>query len=225
MFTVNAPVRFGAPATPCRIGRHSGRLTQLRQCRSAIVEGGAVELGTIDVRSGPAWRSWLKKHHVASPGVWLVCHKDRSGVTSLPYEEAVRHALCFGWIDSLVKRLDDDRYARKFTPRKPASKWSDINRRRWADLEQQGLLAPAGVAAAPTANRYAPRPSIPALPGYVARALRTNAQAWKFFRALAPGYRRHFVVWIHTAKRPETRDRRIRESIALLAAGRKLGLK
>jgi uncharacterized protein YdeI (YjbR/CyaY-like superfamily) len=184
-----------------------------------------VELDTIDIRTAPAWRAWLKKHHAASPGVWLVYHKDHTGVTSVPYEEAVRLALCFGWIDSLVKRLDDDRYARKFTPRRPTSKWSDINRRRWADLEKQGLLAAAGVAAAPTVNRYAPRPTIPELPPYLARALRASPKAWQFFQALAPGYRKHFVVWIHTAKRPETRDKRIRQSIALLAAGRKLGLK
>jgi len=111
------------------------------------------------------------------------------------------------------------------TPRKPTSKWSDINRKRWAELEAAGLLTSAGLAAAPTKNTYAPRPTIPILPGYIATALKTNSSAWKFFRELAPTYRRDFVVWIHTAKRPETRARRIRESIALLADGRKLGLK
>jgi uncharacterized protein YdeI (YjbR/CyaY-like superfamily) len=140
-------------------------------------------------------------------------------------EDLAQEALCFGWIDSLVKRLDDDRYATKVTPRKPTSKWSDVNRKRWKELEAAGRLAPAGLAAAPTANRYAARPSVPVLPAYVARAFKTNAKAWQLFRQLAPTYRRDFVVWIHTAKRPETRDKRIRESIALLAAGRKLGLK
>jgi uncharacterized protein YdeI (YjbR/CyaY-like superfamily) len=106
-----------------------------------------------------------------------------------------------------------------------SSKWSDINRRRWKELKAAGLLAPAGLAAAPTANRYAARPSVPQLPAYVAEAIKTNAKAWKFFQQLAPTLRRDFVVWIHTAKRPETREKRIRESIALLAAGKKLGLK
>jgi uncharacterized protein YdeI (YjbR/CyaY-like superfamily) len=147
-------------------------------------------------------------------------------VKSLPYEDTVRDALCFGWIDSLVKRLDDDRYALKVTPRKPTSKWSDINRQRWAELKAAGLLTSAGLAAAPTNNSYAPpRPVIPDLPVYIAKALKANVKAWKFFRGLAPTYRRHFVVWIHTARRPETRERRIRESIRLLAAGKKLGLK
>ena len=144
---------------------------------------------------------------------------------SLPYEATVREALCFGWIDSLVKRLDDDRYALKITPRRPTSKWSDINRKRWAEVKAAGLLTPSGLAAAPTDNSYAPRPVIPTLPVYIAKALKTNGKAWEFFRGLAPTHRRNFVVWIHMAKRPETRERRIRESIRLLAAGKKLGLK
>lgn len=183
------------------------------------------ELPTLHVRSRREWRAWLARHHTSSPGVWLVFHKAHTGVKSIPYEDAVREALCFGWIDSLIKRLDDDRYAFKVTPRKPTSKWSDLNRKRWADLEAAGLLAPAGLAAAPTNNSYAPRPVIPELPAYIAKALKANAKAWEFFQQLAPTYRRDFVVWIHVAKRAETRAKRIRESIALLAAGKKLGLK
>jgi len=154
-----------------------------------------------------------------------VFYKTHTGVKSIGYEDTVREALCFGWIDSLIKRLDDDRYILKVTPRHPTSKWSDINRKRWVELEAAGLLTSAGLAAAPTNNTYAPRPTIPDLPAYIARALRANPRAWECFRALAPTYRRDFVVWIHTAKRPETRAKRIRESISLLAAGKKLGLK
>jgi uncharacterized protein YdeI (YjbR/CyaY-like superfamily) len=183
------------------------------------------ELRTVQVRSRREWRAWLGKHHASSPGIWLVFHKGHTGVKSIPYEDAVREALCFGWIDSLIKRLDDDRFALKFTPRKPTSKWSDLNRKRWADLKAARLLTEAGLAAAPTGNRYAPKPAIPDLPAYIATALKANPKAWRFFQDLAPTYRRHFVVWIHIAKRPETREKRIRESIALLAAGRKLGLK
>jgi len=143
----------------------------------------------------------------------------------MAYEDLVCEALCFGWIDSLVKRLDEERYAIKVTPRTPTSKWSAINRKRWNQLKAAGRLAAAGAAAAPSANSYAPRPPIPALPGYIAAAFRTNVRAWHHFQALAPTHRRNFVVWIHVAKRPDTRQRRIRESIALLAAGKKLGLK
>ncbi|MGH9163444.1 MAG: YdeI/OmpD-associated family protein [Vicinamibacteraceae bacterium] len=180
---------------------------------------------TLDIRTRKQWRQWLTKHHASNPGIWLVRHKQHTGVTLMPYEDLVREALCFGWVDSLIKRLDDDRYAIKVTPRKATSKWSDINRRRWNELKAAGLLAAAGHAAAPTGNSYAPKPSIPELPAYVAKAFKTNLRAWQYFQALAPRYRRDFVVWIHMAKRPETRERRIRESIELLSAGQKLGLK
>jgi uncharacterized protein YdeI (YjbR/CyaY-like superfamily) len=183
------------------------------------------ELMTLQVRSRRQWRAWLAKHHTSSPGVWLVFYKAHTGVKSIHYEDTVREALCFGWIDSLIKRLDDERYALKVTPRQPTSKWSDINRKRWAELKAAGLLTSAGLAAAPTNNSYAPRPVIPDLPVYIAKALKANSTAWEFFRELAPTYRRDFVVWIHTAKRAETRERRIRESIALLVTGKKLGLK
>jgi uncharacterized protein YdeI (YjbR/CyaY-like superfamily) len=183
------------------------------------------ELTLLQVANRRQWRTWLTKHHTSSPGVWLVFYKAHTGVKSIPYEDAVREALCFGWIDSLIKRLDDDRYALKVTPRQPTSKWSDKNRKRWAELEAAGQLTSAGLAAAPTEKTYAPKPVIPELPAYIARALKGNAKAWKFFQQLAPTYRRNFVVWIHIAKRPETRARRLRESISLLAAGKKLGLR
>ena len=185
----------------------------------------ASELLPLDVRTRRQWRMWLGKHHLSSPGVWLVFYKGHTGVDSIPYADSVCEALCFGWIDSLIKRLDYDRFARKFTPRQSGSKWSEINRKRWRELKAAGLLAAAGLAAAPTGNSYTARPPIPDLPAYIAKALKANAKAWSFFQELAPTYRRHFVAWIHSAIRMETRQRRMRESLALLAAGRKLGLK
>jgi uncharacterized protein YdeI (YjbR/CyaY-like superfamily) len=186
------------------------------------VAGNLIQL---DVRTRGDWRRWLAKHHASSPGVWLLRHKPHTGVTSMPYEELVREALCFGWVDSLVRRLDENLYAIKVTPRQPTSKWSDLNRKRWKELQAAGLLTAAGRAAAPTANRYAPKPKIPQLPTYIKTAFRADAKAWMFFQTLSTRNRTDFVVWIHTAKRPETRERRIREAIALLSAGRKLGLK
>jgi len=183
------------------------------------------DLELLDIRTRRQWRDWLAKHHDSSPGVWLVRHKEHTGIKSMPYEELVREALCFAWIDSLVKRLNDECYAIKVTPRKPTSRWSDLNRKRWAELKAEGLLAPAGAAASPTEHTYAAKPKIPELPAYIAKAFKANAKAWRFFQSLAPSYRRNFVVWIHIAKQPETRDKRIRESIMLLAAGKKLGLK
>ena len=136
------------------------------------------ELETLRVRSRSQWRAWLTKHHTSSPGVWLVRDKSHTGVKAISYEDLVREALCFGWVDSLVKRLDEGRYLLKVTPRKPTSKWSDINRTRWAELEAAGLLTTAGLTAAPTANSYAPRPVVPVLPAYIAKALKADPKAW-----------------------------------------------
>src|SRR5213078_3505639 len=140
------------------------------------------ELMMLRVRSRRQWRAWLTKHHTSSPGVWLVFYKAHTGVKSMRYEDTVREALCFGWIDSLIKRLDDDRYALKVTPRQPASKWSNLNRKRWAELKAADLLTPAGLAAAPTNNTYAAKPAIPDLPNYIAEAFQEDTRAWKFFQ-------------------------------------------
>jgi uncharacterized protein YdeI (YjbR/CyaY-like superfamily) len=184
------------------------------------------ELPILSLKTRAAWRKWLEKHHASSAGIWFVFQKKHTGATSVPYEDAIREALCFGWVDSLVKRLDDDRYLLKFTPRKPASKWSDPNRKRWAELRAAGRLAPAGLASAPTENRYAAKPEIPTrVPPFIAEAFQANAKAWATFEKLSPTERRRFVGWIYLAKQDATRERRIRESIDLLAAGKKLGLR
>jgi uncharacterized protein YdeI (YjbR/CyaY-like superfamily) len=186
------------------------------------------EIAEIDVRTRAAWRRWLEKHHASSPGVWLVFHKEHTGVRSVAYDDSVREALCFGWIDSLVKRLDEDRYARKFTPRKPGSVWSESNRRRWAELEAEGALAPAGAAASPKGAPSATPPELPEATGLspdIERAFRRNRKAWTFFGTLSAREQRRFVGWIHLARRSDTRERRTREAVRLLAKGEKLGLK
>ncbi len=186
----------------------------------------AKPIETLDVPSRKAWRRWLKQNHDSRSEIWLIFHKRHTGVVSLPYIDAVEEALCFGWIDSLVRRLDDARYARKFTPRKAESKWSTINRRRYADLKARGLLAAPGLRRPPTSlSGDAPRPNMRALPAYIEKALKTDARAWQYFGQLAPSYRRAYIGWIDSAKRDETKDRRLREALNLLAAGKKLGLK
>ena len=180
---------------------------------------------TLEVSTLAQWRAWLQRHHASESEIWLVRYKRHTGRSSIAHLDALDEALCYGWIDSLIKRLDDDRYAIKFTPRKPDSKWSAVNRKRWAALDAAGRLAAPGRALGPTDNTYAAKPTIPALPGYIATAIKKNEKAWRTFQALAPTYRRNYVAWIHTAKRPETREKRLRESVALLAVGKKLGLK
>ena len=181
---------------------------------------------TLDVRDRQAWRKWLEEHHASSLEIWLVFHKRHTGVTSVPYDDAVEEALCFGWIDSLVRRLDDAKYARKFTPRKANSRWSTSNRRRYAELEARGLLAAQGLARAPTSRSGdAPSPSVSTLPSYIEETLKADPVAWQFFEQLAPSYRRAYIGWIDSAKRQETKEKRLREALGLLASGKKLGLK
>jgi uncharacterized protein YdeI (YjbR/CyaY-like superfamily) len=143
------------------------------------------------------------------------------------YLDALDEALCHGWIDSLVKRLDDERYARKFTPRKTGSKWSDINRKRYAELEAAGRLKPAGKARSPeTGSRYAPKPTVPStMPVDISRAIKAKPAAWAFFQTLTPKQQRYHWGWIHIAKQEETKQRRLSEVIRLLAKKQKLGLK
>lgn len=181
---------------------------------------------TLDIRSRMAWRRWLAKHHATDSEVWLIFHKAHTGTPSIAYEAAVEEALCYGWVDSLIKRLDEDRYARKFTPRKADSKWSPSNRRRYAQLTAAGRLAAAGVKRAPTTgSAYAPVPDVSAVPADVAKALKAAPKAWTYFQSLPPSHRRHYLLWIVTAKQEDTRQRRLREAVRLLLRGKELGLR
>ena len=181
---------------------------------------------TLHVRTVAEWRAWLARHHGSKYEVWLVFHKPKSGVSSIAYGDAVDEALCFGWVDSLIKRIDDATYARKFTPRRPDSRWSAANRQRYARLEAAGRLTPAGLARAPTSRGYDPRPARPTgVPSYIRKALARRPKAWDTFQRLPPSHRLRYVHWIDSAKWQETKLRRLREATELLAAGKELGLK
>jgi uncharacterized protein YdeI (YjbR/CyaY-like superfamily) len=183
-------------------------------------------LKTFEARSPKVWRKWLEKHHASEAEVWLLFYKEHTGEKSIELGDAIDEALCFGWIDSLVRRLDDDRYARKFTPRKLNSRWSTINRRRYAALKAEGRLAQPGLDRPPTARSGdAPRPSITALPPYLDKELQANPRAREHFEKLAPSCKRNYIAWVDSAKRDETKQKRLREMIGLLEAGQKLGLK
>jgi uncharacterized protein YdeI (YjbR/CyaY-like superfamily) len=184
---------------------------------------------TLDVRARAQWRAWLEKHQSSVAEIWLVFHKQHAGTTSIDREASVEEALCFGWIDSLVRRLDAERYAVKFTPRNANSRWSDVNRRRYASLAKRGLLEEAGRANSPTRKRaytVRQRRALDApVPRYIERAFKAVPAAWQFFETLAPSYRRAYVGWIDAAKHEETKQRRLREAVARLANREKLGLK
>lgn len=186
----------------------------------------------VHVTSRGQWRRWLAQNHDKEKnGIWLLFDKKRSGRPSLDYEASVEEALCFGWIDSVIKRIDDRFYCRKFTPRKDASRWSNTNKRRVEKIIREGRMTPFGLVKVEAAKRSGrwdedPRPLISLdLPTELSEILTRNKRAKDFFERLAPTYQKQFIGWIVTAKRPETKATRLRESLALLARGAKLGLK
>ncbi len=146
----------------------------------------------------------------------------------MEYGDAVEEALCFGWIDSIVRTIDEDRYAQKFTPRKAKSKWSELNRERFARMVSEGKMTPAGLARSPIkdgAAAGAKPPEDDSVPSAIEEALRANGLAWTNFSNLAPSYRRLYVRWIQDAKKEETRRKRLTEAVGLLEQNKKLGLK
>jgi len=191
-----------------------------------------LEISTLYVRDRAAWRAWLEEHHeTEQQGIWLVYYKPHTGKPTLEYGESVEEALCFGWVDSLIRKLDEQRYARKFTPRKPDSRWSESNRERAERLIAQGLMTRHGLALVEAAKASGawdagdrPQLSDEPAPEFL-RALAGNHAARAFFEKLTDRQRRDYVWWINEAKQDATRLRRIRESISLLEQGRKLGMK
>jgi len=177
------------------------------------------------------WREWLSKNHATEAGIWLVFYKKETSIPTIAYEAAVEESLCFGWIDSIIKKIDSEKYARKFTPRTDKSNWSQLNKKRASKMIKQGRMTEVGLAKITAAKKSGlwdkdPRPRISLdIPPEFANALARNKKAKECFDKLAPSYRKHYIGWINVAKRPETREQRIQESIALLENGKKLGLK
>ena len=177
------------------------------------------------------WREWLSENHTTKAGIWLVFYKKETSKPTIDYEAAVEEAICFGWIDSIIKKIDAARYVRKFTPRSDKSNWSQLNKKRASKMIKQERMTDAGLAKIKAAKKTGlwdkdarPRISLD-IPPEFARALARNKKAKDSFDKLAPSYRKHYIGWIAVAKRQETKKRRIEESIALLEQGKKLGLK
>jgi uncharacterized protein YdeI (YjbR/CyaY-like superfamily) len=175
-----------------------------------------------------AWRAWLAEHHDKEPVVWLVFYKAHTGRQSISYDAAVEEALCFGWVDSIIKRLDDSRYLRKFTPRTDTGRWSTLNLKRVQHLVETGRMTEIGLGKLDAGVQPVVPPArrkFTTIPLFFRRALAGNTKARQNFTSLAPSYQRHFVGWVIMAKKEETRQRRLREAIHLLEQNKKLGLK
>jgi uncharacterized protein YdeI (YjbR/CyaY-like superfamily) len=177
------------------------------------------------------WRKWLEDNHNKENEIWLVYYKKHTGKDRVAYEDAVEEALCFGWIDSIIRKLDEDRFAQKFTPRKDTSKWSESNKNRVAKLESLGIMSEAGLQKVKIAketgkwDEVIQPPNLFSMHADFELALKKNTKAAKNFNALAPSYKKHYIGWIAVAKKDETRKKRIKEAIELLNNNQKLGLK
>ncbi|MBD2770625.1 YdeI/OmpD-associated family protein [Iningainema tapete] len=180
------------------------------------------KLETFQATTRQEWREWLSKNHRNAIGIWLIYYKVKSGKPSVKYSEAVKEALCFGWIDSKVKSLDEERYMQIFTPRKPLSVWSKLNKQYIEELIEQGLMTPAGmekIAAAKQNGSWNKLDAIEELiiPADLKQVLEANETANKYFEAFSNSSKKNILFWIESAKRPETRLRRIEQTISSAA--------
>ena len=183
----------------------------------------AAELPELLVPDADAWRAWLNENHATSSGVWLVLHKKGGSVTNLAFEHALDGALCFGWVDGQIGRRDDGSYVTRFTPRGPKSKWSKLNVANVERLEEAGLMTEAGRAVVDSAKEdgrweaaYAGQASAE-VPQDLADAIAANPDAQAMFDVLTSVNRYSLIYRTESAKKPETRARKIAEYVEMLA--------
>lgn len=190
-------------------------------------------LSTFYPKDRRAWRSWLQKNYDKSKGIWLIYYKTGKSKPRLPYSEMVEEALCFGWIDSLPRKLDDERSMLMFTPRKPKSVWSDVNKVRIDQLIQNGLMTEAGLVKINAAKLDGSWNTLNAsnhaalsneLPKDMLLAFKGKKAALANYKAFAPSIRKQFMYWITSAKTPETRAKRIVQTVLMSEANKKPGL-
>ncbi|RPI99930.1 MAG: hypothetical protein EHM31_09200 [Candidatus Aminicenantes bacterium] len=180
-----------------------------------------------------AWRAWLADNHDKSKGIWLAYYKKGSGKTSVTYEEALQEALCFGWIDSLVRRIDEERYSQKYTPRNLKSIWSAANKARVDKLTAEGRMSPPGLAKVEAAKkngswqalcRIDPIIRTIDVPADLRAALNAEPKAREIFDKRPPSEKKLWSYWVVSAKKAETRTRRVAETVKRVLAGRRPGM-
>ena len=175
------------------------------------------------------WRAWLEKNHAKENEIWLVFYKVKTKKVSIKYDEAVEEALCYGWIDSTVKRIDDEKHMQKYTPRKVNSNWAATNKARVKKLIKEGLMTDSGLDAIEIAKKNGSWNRLDSVdirieaPKALQDALDKNAKARKKYDELAPSRKKQFLWWIKSAKRDATKEKRIKETIKLLVENKRPG--
>lgn len=176
----------------------------------------------LSMRSREAWRTWLEKNHAREQALWLILFNKNSGESTVQYEEAVEEALCFGWIDSVPNKRDEKSRYQYFSKRKPKSNWSQLNRQRAERMIAAGLMRPAGQAMIDLAKKTGTWEALvevqeAVIPDDLMKLFKSNRTAYKNFLAFAPSSKRGILEWILNAKRPETRQKRLEETVNLAA--------
>jgi uncharacterized protein YdeI (YjbR/CyaY-like superfamily) len=177
------------------------------------------------------WRTWLEINHDKQREIWLIFYKIHIKKPCISYNDSVEEALCFGWIDSIKKRIDDEKYTFKFTPRRKTSKWSPSNIKRVEKMIKEGKMKEIGLNHYKLRGHYNEKEEKLRklkkieLPKDLESKIRLNSVAWKNFNELAPSYKKQYILWLTTAKREETKERRLKEAITLLEKKQKLGMK
>jgi len=177
-----------------------------------------------------AWHDWLEQNCQNETELWLIFYKAHTSQPCISYEDSIEEALCFGWIDSIIQKIDDEKYARKYTPRTNTAKWSDSNKRRVAKLLREGRMTEVGLAKIKDLSQIQEEPAVKKakeliIPPHVEEVLKEHPKAWENFCNFAPSYQRVYIGWITSAKRLETIDRRLKEAIELLEQNKPLGMK
>jgi uncharacterized protein YdeI (YjbR/CyaY-like superfamily) len=182
--------------------------------------------GPIFFSSPEEFYAWLEENHETESEVYVGMYKKHTGKRAMSWSEAVDQALCFGWIDGRANAIDEDRYMQRFTPRRPGSNWSKINIAKVAKLTEAGLMRPAGLRAFEARKEagtdtysYEQRHLVELTPEFEGR-LRANDAAWEYWQARPPSYRTAATFWVMSAKREETRGRRLNQLIECSASGR-----
>lgn len=180
----------------------------------------------LDFPNKEAWRQWLEENHATSNGIYLVLYRLSSKNHNMRWEEAVQEAICFGWIDSTVKRIDDERRRQLFTPRRPKSVWSKVNKNYIVNLIKENRMHASGLAKIEQAKKDGSWTALDdvengIIPEDLQEAFNKNPVAFKNYQGFSRGYRKSYLYWLNQAKRPETRQKRIENIIALCAANQK----
>ena len=185
---------------------------------------------TIFCENRDEWRTWLEKNHSSEKEIWLIYYKKHTKKPTVAYNEAVEEALCFGWIDSIIKRIDDETYIQKYTPRKSNSIWSLVNKKRVEKMISEGKMIKAGFDMIEIAKKngqwekaYTSQKK-EEMPDYLEKELKKNKLAWKNFNNFANSYRNIYIGWVIAAKRPETKEKRITAVIERSLKNQKPGM-